>query len=91
MLKTLDFTCLPHRGVYKSKNFQKVLWHPPELFQQRNISDAFNASSNGTEPPQNVCKLIWDTLPIRLLLFLGFFHVSCGVIVQQSGQIKEGL
>lgn len=67
-----------------------MLWHPPELFQQRNISDAFNASSNGREAPQNFYTFIWDSLPVIVLLFLGFLHDSCGVKVQQSGQIKEG-
>lgn len=90
MLKIFDFTCPEHRGVYKSRSFLNVLWHPPELFQQRNISDAFNASSNGREAPQNFYTFIWDSLPVIVLLFLGFLHDSCGVKVQQSGQIKEG-
>lgn len=33
-------------------------------------------------------NFLWDFLPVRLLLFLCFFHDSCGVKVQQSGQFK---
>lgn len=33
-------------------------------------------------------NFLWDFLPVGLLLFLCFFHDSCGVKVQQSGQFK---